>query len=93
MDVLRIGFVTIRFPLLLLIMSIPIILLMIFIIIIIIIIIIKIIIIIIVWCMCGALVVLTPCRDFGQVLRSQLPVALRREILPQYPCYVKSASE
>jgi len=29
----------------------------------------------------------------GQVPNSQLPVALRRETLAQYPCYVGSASE
>jgi len=32
-------------------------------------------------------------RDLGQVLRSQLPVALRRETPTQYPCCVWSASE
>src|SRR6218665_1374652 len=34
-----------------------------------------------------------PRRDPGQVLNSQLPVALRREIPAQYPCCVGSASE
>ena len=32
-------------------------------------------------------------RDLGQVLRSQLPVALRRETSTQYPSCVGSASE
>ena len=32
-------------------------------------------------------------KDLGQVLPSQLPVALRREIPAQYPCCVGSASE
>ncbi len=32
-------------------------------------------------------------RDLGQVLHSQLPVALRRETPTQYPCCVGSASE
>ena len=36
---------------------------------------------------------LPPRRDLGQVLNSQLPVALRREISAQYPCCVGSASE
>ena len=31
--------------------------------------------------------------SLGQVLNSQLPVALRREIPAQYPCCVGSASE
>ena len=34
-----------------------------------------------------------PRRDLGQVLHSQLPMALRREIPAQYPCCVGSASE
>jgi len=32
-------------------------------------------------------------RDLGQVLHSQLPVALRREIPAQYPCCIVSATE
>src|SRR6218665_1215570 len=36
---------------------------------------------------------LSPRRDLGQVLHSQLPVALRRETPTQYPCCVRSASE
>ena len=32
-------------------------------------------------------------RDLGQVLHSQLPVALQRENLTQYPCCVESPSE
>src|SRR6218665_2008300 len=35
----------------------------------------------------------SPRRDLGQLLRSQLPVALRRETQTQYPCCVGSASE
>src|SRR6218665_86775 len=35
----------------------------------------------------------SPRRDLGQVLHSQLPVALRREIPAQYPCYVGSAPQ
>jgi len=31
--------------------------------------------------------------DLGQILHSQLPVALRREIKEQYPCCDGSASE
>ena len=38
-------------------------------------------------------VVGSPRRDLGQVLNSQMPVALRRETLTQYPCCVASASE
>ena len=35
----------------------------------------------------------TTYRDFGQVLHSQLPVALRHEIPTQYPCCVGGVSE
>jgi len=41
----------------------------------------------------GLNLLLPPCRDLGQVLNSQLLVALWRETPTQYPCCVRSASE